>query len=54
MKAKLILNDFLKIDLKFFLPESPDLVFLDPPFESKFLQEIFEKILKNKEHLLNQ
>ena len=52
-ESKLILNDFLKIDLKFFLPESPDLVFLDPPFESKFLQEIFEKILKNKEHLLN-
>ena len=52
-ESKLILNDFLKIDLKFFLPKSPDLVFLDPPFESKFLQEIFEKILKNKEHLLN-
>lgn len=49
----LILNDFLKIDLKFFLPASPDLVFLDPPFESKLLQEIFEKILKNKKHLLS-
>ena len=50
-KSKLILNDFLKIDLKVFLPDSPGLVFLDPPFESKLLQEIFEKIIKNKKHL---
>jgi len=50
-KSKLIFNDFLKINLNFFSSQNPDLIFLDPPFQSELLQKIFEKILKNKEQL---
>ena len=52
-ESKLIFDDFLKIDLNFLKSQNPNLIFLDPPFQSKSLQKIFEKILKNRECLFN-
>ena len=40
----IIFDDFLKINLNEVLKENVNLIFLDPPFESTFLKEIFDKL----------
>ena len=51
-EANLIFGDFLKIQLDLFLTK-PHLIFLDPPFQLKQLEPIFEKLSKNRKSLSN-
>jgi 16S rRNA (guanine966-N2)-methyltransferase len=49
-ESNLIFGDFLKIQLDFSLTK-PNLIFLDPPFQFKFLEQIFKKLSESKENL---
>ena len=49
-EGNLIFGDFLKIQLDFSLTK-PNLIFLDPPFQFKFLRQIFKKLSENKKDL---
>ena len=49
-EGNLIFGDFLKIEINFSLIK-PDLIFLDPPFQFKFLEPIFEKLSNNRKNL---
>ena len=43
-QCNVIFDDFLKINLNEVLKENVNLIFLDPPFVSTFLEEIFDKL----------
>ena len=49
-EGNLIFGDFLKIQLDFSLTKL-NLIFLDPPFQFKFLRQVFEKLSENKKNL---
>ena len=48
-EGNLIFGDFLKVQLDFSLIK-PNLIFLDPPFQFKLLEKIFEKLSGNKKN----
>tara|TARA_B110000503_G_scaffold2294_1_gene3020 strand:+ start:527 stop:1093 length:567 start_codon:yes stop_codon:yes gene_type:complete len=45
-RCDIIFDDFLRIDLNKVFRENVNLIFLDPPFEFKFLEEMFDKLKK--------
>ena len=49
-EGNLIFGDFLKIQLDFSLTKL-NLIFLDPPFQFKYLEQIFERLSENKKNL---
>jgi len=51
-EGSLIFGDFLKIQLDFSLIK-PNLIFLDPPFQFKFLEQVFRRLSESKENLLD-
>jgi 16S rRNA (guanine966-N2)-methyltransferase len=51
IQCDVIFGDFLKIDFNEVLKKNVDLIFLDPPFEYKFLEEMFNKLEKHQDKL---
>jgi len=51
-EGNLLFGDFLKIELEFSLTKL-SLIFLDPPFQFKYLEQTFKKLSENKKSLLN-
>jgi 16S rRNA (guanine966-N2)-methyltransferase len=52
-QSNIICSDFFKVDLKTLLEENIKLVFLDPPFQAEFLNELFDKLKKFQKKLSN-
>jgi 16S rRNA (guanine966-N2)-methyltransferase len=50
-KCKIINQDVLKLDLEKFLKPSVDIIFLDPPYDYKHLDDLFNLLQKNLEKL---
>jgi 16S rRNA G966 N2-methylase RsmD len=48
-EGNLIFGDFLKIQLDFSLTKI-NLIFLDPPFQFKYLKQIFERLSESKKN----
>ena len=50
-QCDVIFGDFLKVDLNEALKKNVSLIFLDPPFEYKFLEKMFDKLEKYQDKL---